>query len=269
MPTKTDGSAAGSRILVNCCAATGGSCVRRRASMRRVPDESFERLQDDRRQPGGEADDDDGGRAAAEGHQEQRIHEHDRRRGQRADPGLERQTASARSGTAAAPSGMPTTNSSSAAHSISCIVCQNRCSTFSSTMMRGTRRRISQGSGTMKRIDHRGANENLHHADHQQHAGAHRTREAPKRESARPERHRSPRRFFAHARLVVLDAAPRFLAQVAARFRRRSGRMVAADDARIARMRQQRCRRSASACRAGRSSPAHDPRAAPPRSGCA
>ena len=111
--------------------------------------EPFDRLQDHRRQAGGEADHHDRRRAAAEDHEEERIHEHDRRGGQRADPGLAGQRAASGTGRAGRRAAMPTTASSRLAHSTSCVVCQKRCSTCSSTTMRGIAARICDGSGTM------------------------------------------------------------------------------------------------------------------------
>ena len=51
-----------------------------------------------------------------------------------------------------APIGMPMPASNRLAHRTSCAVCQKRCSTFSSTMMRGIATMISEGSGTIKRL---------------------------------------------------------------------------------------------------------------------
>src|SRR6185437_8337229 len=54
------------------------------------PREALQRLEYHRREPGGEADHDDCRRAATEYHQEQRIHQDNRRRRERGDPGLAR-----------------------------------------------------------------------------------------------------------------------------------------------------------------------------------
>ena len=154
--------------------------------------EAFERLQDHRREAGGEADHHDRRRAAAEDHEEQRIHEHDRRGGERADPRLARRAQQPRSGRAARRAAMPTTASSRLAHSTSCVVCQKRCSTFSSAMMRGIAARICDGSGTMKRIDHAGADQHLDERDRGEHRRRRRTcaRGEP-RSGADAARHRS------------------------------------------------------------------------------
>ena len=115
--------------------------------------EPFERLQDHRRQPGGEADHHDRRRAAAEDHQEQRIHQHDRRRGERRHPGLGGEPQTAGTGSSSTPSAMPTTLSSRLAPSASPQVCRKRCSTCSSTMIAAeARQRSAMGSGTMKRL---------------------------------------------------------------------------------------------------------------------
>ena len=107
-PTKMVGSAAGKQDLPEQLPRTqieAAADVDQHAPRAAQP---FDGLQDHRRQPGDESHHDDGRRRAAENDQEQRIHQHDRRRGHRRDPALGR----ARSrGTrcSSAPVGMPTT----------------------------------------------------------------------------------------------------------------------------------------------------------------
>ena len=104
-----------------------------RAAWRRNPRPSCSTTGDS---AGGEADDDDGQRTAPEQHQEQRIGQHQRRRGQGGEPGLERRRACGASDAAAGRAGSPTISTSAPAPSVSPAVTAKRDSAASSVTMR-------------------------------------------------------------------------------------------------------------------------------------
>ena len=111
---------------------------------------SLNGLEDHRRETRDEADRNDRRGTAPEQNQEQRVSKNDRRRGKRTDPGFARQAQDSKA-IQECTQRDPTTASNRLAHT-SCVVCQKRCSTFSSLMMRGRDATICDGSGTMKRL---------------------------------------------------------------------------------------------------------------------
>ncbi len=84
------GSAAGNRIFQNCCDRRQLEAAADIDQHLAGAGDAFQRLEDHRRQCGDETHHDDGPGAAPEDHQEQRIAEHDRGRGERCDPGFGR-----------------------------------------------------------------------------------------------------------------------------------------------------------------------------------
>ena len=154
MPTNTDGSAAGSRILQNCCARrqpeAAADVDQHRAACRRGPRRSSgSPARARRRSRSSRSSSRCGRRSPGTADTPARSAPRRARRPTSRTPG-----AAAGSGRAARRAPMPTTASSRLAHSTSCVVCQKRCSTFSSAMMRGIAARICDGSGTMNAVDH-------------------------------------------------------------------------------------------------------------------
>ncbi len=183
-PTKTDGSAAGSRIFRNCCDARELEAAADVDQHRPRAGQALERLQDHRREPGGEADHHDRRRAAAEDDEEQRIHQHDRRGGERADPRLAGEAQQRGTGRAARrarcrrrrAAGSPTAPPASSARSGAARSPRRRCAE--------SRRAICDGSGTMNAVDDAGADQQLDDARSRRASRRRRTSRAPAREVA-------------------------------------------------------------------------------------
>ena len=127
--------------------------------------EALDGLQDHRREPGGEADHHDRRRAAAEDHQEQRVHQHDRRGRERGDPRLAWRCAAAGTGKQHADarrprrraSRSPTALPASSARSDAACLPRRRCAG------------IAQGPGRQRHdepVDRAGSDQRLQQREH-------------------------------------------------------------------------------------------------------